>query len=635
MGPERDAILKALEHVIDPELRGRSPSSTWCATSRSTAATSRHDRAHGRRLPAARRASRSQVAEHVGAVAGRRGAVRLGFDVMSARRARGADDEAARRRRRADEGHLRRPRTRVLAVASGKGGVGKSSLTANLAAAFSAARPPRRRPRRGHLRPLDPAHARRSTSSRSLVDKMIVPPVKRRPEADVDRLLPRRQRAGDVARADAAPRARAVPVRTSTGASSTCCSSTCRRAPATSRSRSASCCRGRRRSSSRRRSRWRRRSPRGRRDGAEDEHAAARRDREHDLRGVRLRRRRAARGASSAVPLLGSVPLDARAPRVGRRRASRSSSPTRSRRRPGDRRDRRGDRTARPAGVQGRCRLAPERRRVDATSARARLLRADAATLADHFLDAERRGKRGHGCARIEWLETLTSSTRRAAGAGRLRAGLRALGRRRRARLPDAGGDLRRAARASRPRTRGSSSRRHIPDRDARLLDAAARRRRPRRGADRDLAAAARAIPTAAPSWRGRTRSRSPSRARTASRSSPTSRWATSPTATSSPGTARPRSSFRSAASRPTRRSRSRSGSSCSSTRSAGEEHGAVLVVARPEPDPVPALRNLPGPSACPGMRGPKPEAERRFFRRSGLSPGATQLPPEVTCAPG
>jgi LDH2 family malate/lactate/ureidoglycolate dehydrogenase len=32
---------------------------------------------------------------------------------------------------------------------------------------------------------------------------------------------------------------------------------------------------------------------------------------------------------------------------------------------------------------------------------------ADAARLADHFLDAERRGKRGHGLARVEWLATL------------------------------------------------------------------------------------------------------------------------------------------------------------------------------------------------------------------------------------
>jgi (2R)-3-sulfolactate dehydrogenase (NADP+) len=32
---------------------------------------------------------------------------------------------------------------------------------------------------------------------------------------------------------------------------------------------------------------------------------------------------------------------------------------------------------------------------------------ADAQTLADHFLDAERRGKRGHGFSRVEWLATL------------------------------------------------------------------------------------------------------------------------------------------------------------------------------------------------------------------------------------
>jgi (2R)-3-sulfolactate dehydrogenase (NADP+) len=31
----------------------------------------------------------------------------------------------------------------------------------------------------------------------------------------------------------------------------------------------------------------------------------------------------------------------------------------------------------------------------------------DAQTLADHFRDAERRGKRGHGLARVDWLETL------------------------------------------------------------------------------------------------------------------------------------------------------------------------------------------------------------------------------------
>ncbi len=33
---------------------------------------------------------------------------------------------------------------------------------------------------------------------------------------------------------------------------------------------------------------------------------------------------------------------------------------------------------------------------------------ADTATLAEHFLDAETRGKAGHGLARVDWLETLT-----------------------------------------------------------------------------------------------------------------------------------------------------------------------------------------------------------------------------------
>jgi LDH2 family malate/lactate/ureidoglycolate dehydrogenase len=32
---------------------------------------------------------------------------------------------------------------------------------------------------------------------------------------------------------------------------------------------------------------------------------------------------------------------------------------------------------------------------------------ADAVVLAEHFLDAERRGKAGHGLARVDWLETL------------------------------------------------------------------------------------------------------------------------------------------------------------------------------------------------------------------------------------
>ena len=158
MAPDRDAILEALERVIDPELRKpvteldmvRELEIDGGAVTVTIALT-----VAGCPL---RNSFQEQVAEHVGSRSGR-GTVELRFDVMTPEEKSALTTKLRGGRRR--EVDLARPATRVIAVASGKGGVGKSSLTVNLAAALDAARPAGRGDRRGRLRPLDPAHARR------------------------------------------------------------------------------------------------------------------------------------------------------------------------------------------------------------------------------------------------------------------------------------------------------------------------------------------------------------------------------------------------------------------------------------------------------------------------------------------
>ena len=176
MEPNRDAVLKALEQVIDPELRKpvteldmvRDVEIADGVVSLTIVLT-----IAGCPL---RNSFETQVDEALRGVPGVTG-VKLAFDVMTPE-----ERQTLTTKLRGGAGErdnvVRLPaECRVIAVASGKGGVGKSSLTANLAVAFSAL---------GHRTGVLDAdvyghsipHILGIRQKPVAVDEMIVPPVK-------------------------------------------------------------------------------------------------------------------------------------------------------------------------------------------------------------------------------------------------------------------------------------------------------------------------------------------------------------------------------------------------------------------------------------------------------------------------
>jgi ATP-binding protein involved in chromosome partitioning len=176
MAVSREQVYEALFRVIDPELRQPVTELDMVRDIRIDGGSVEITIALTVAGCPLRASFQDQVAEHVAPLPGVE-SVSLDFDVMS-------PDEKAALSAKLRGGVTERTKgialdkdTRVLAIASGKGGVGKSTLTANLAAAFSSL---------GHRTGVLDAdvyghsipHMLGVDQRPVVVDKMIVPPVR-------------------------------------------------------------------------------------------------------------------------------------------------------------------------------------------------------------------------------------------------------------------------------------------------------------------------------------------------------------------------------------------------------------------------------------------------------------------------
>lgn len=174
--PDRDAVLKALERVIDPELRKPVTELDMVRDVEIDGGDVRVTIALTVAGCPLRDSFQQQVADVMRDVPGVE-RVALGFDVMTAEERQALTGKLRAGFQGRGQGLSLDMSTRVVAVCSGKGGVGKSTLTANLAVAFAQLGKSvgvLDADVYGHSIP----HLLGIHQKPVLVDKMIVPPVK-------------------------------------------------------------------------------------------------------------------------------------------------------------------------------------------------------------------------------------------------------------------------------------------------------------------------------------------------------------------------------------------------------------------------------------------------------------------------